>query len=86
MKFVKENIYCHIYHFRSALFFSRLVVLQSVQSEYEHILSLKNELERQVEEYTNELIKTKTVLHSLTNQFKEKIEQMSSEKVKQNFE
>ncbi|CAF0804713.1 unnamed protein product [Rotaria sordida] len=63
-----------------------ILVLQSVQSEYEHILSLKNELERQVEEYTNELIKTKTVLHSLTNQFKEKIEEMSSEKEKLNEE
>ncbi|CAF2660495.1 unnamed protein product [Rotaria sp. Silwood2] len=61
-----------------------IVILQSVQSEYEHVSSVKKNLERQLEECMNELIKAKTVVHSLTNQVKEKIEQISSEKEKLN--
>jgi F0F1-type ATP synthase membrane subunit b/b' len=76
MKFVKEILY-----FISSSFFSRLVVLQSIRSEYEHILKLKTDLERQLEEYTNELLTTKTMASSITNQLKEKLEQISAEKV-----
>ena len=60
---------------------SSLVVLQSLQTEYERILNLKNELEKQLEERSNELKTTKTVANSFTNQLKEKLEQMSVQKV-----
>ncbi|CAF4651275.1 unnamed protein product, partial [Rotaria sp. Silwood1] len=63
-----------------------IVVLQSVRSEYEHLLNLTNDRERQLEECTNELTTTKTVVHSITNRFKEKIEEISSEKEKLNEE
>ncbi|CAF5222709.1 unnamed protein product, partial [Rotaria magnacalcarata] len=59
-----------------------ILILQSVRSEYERISNLNKDLERQLEECMNELVTTKAVVHSLTNQFKEKIEQLSSEKEK----
>ena len=58
------------------------VVLQSLQTEYERVLNLKNELEKQLEERVNELKMTKTVANSFTNQLKEKLEQMSGQKVR----
>ena len=57
-----------------------LVVLQSLQTEYERVLSLKNDLEKQLEERVNELKTTKTVANSFTNQLKEKLEQMNAVK------
>lgn len=59
-----------------------LVLLQSVQSEYERVSSLKNSLEKQLEERLNELKATKSVANSFTNQLKEKLEQMNHLKVK----
>jgi len=57
-----------------------IIVLQSLQTEYERVLNLKNELEKQLEERLNELKTTKTVANSFTNQLKEKLEQMSGQK------
>ena len=62
-----------------------LVLLQSLRTEYERILSLKTNLEKQLEERTNELKTTKTVANSFTNQLKEKLEQMSQSKVRKKF-
>ncbi len=58
------------------------VVLQSLQTEYERIMSLKKDLEKQLEERVNELKTTKTVANSFTNQLKEKLEQITGAKVK----
>jgi hypothetical protein len=63
------------------LYFRFLVVLQSLQTEYERIMSLKKDLEKQLEERTNELKTTKIVANSFTNQLKEKLEQITGSKV-----
>jgi chromosome segregation ATPase len=60
---------------------SSLVALQSVRSEYQHVLSVKDDLEKQLAECQNELNTSKAVAHSLTNQLKEQVEQLSREKV-----
>lgn len=57
-------------------------MLQSLQTEYERIMSLKNNLEKQLDERANELKATKTVANSFTNQLKEKLEQITKAKVK----
>lgn len=57
------------------------VVLQSLQTEYERIMSIKKDLEKQLEERSNELKTTKTVANSFTNQLKEKLEQITEAKV-----
>ena len=59
----------------------RPVVLQSLQTEYERVSSLKTDLQKQLDERTNELKTTKTVANSFTNQLKEKIEHVSAAKV-----
>ena len=66
------------------LFFS-LVVLQSLQTEYDRIMSIKKDLEKQLEERLNELKTTKTVVNSFTNQLKEKLEQITEAKVGDRF-
>ncbi|CAF4944385.1 unnamed protein product, partial [Rotaria socialis] len=43
-------------------------------------MSLKNNLEKQLEERVNELKATKTVANSFTNQLKEKLEQITKAK------
>jgi hypothetical protein len=63
-------------------FFLLIVVLQSLQTEYERIMSLKKDLEKQLEERANELKTTKIVANSFTNQLKEKLEQITDAKVK----
>jgi hypothetical protein len=45
-------------------------------------MSLKKDLEKQLEERVNELKTTKTVANSFTNQLKEKLEQITGAKVK----
>lgn len=67
---------------KNEIFIFFIVVLQSLQTEYERILSLKRDLEKQLEERINELKTTKTVANSFTNQLKEKLEQITSAKVK----
>ncbi|CAF1103929.1 unnamed protein product [Rotaria magnacalcarata] len=57
-----------------------IIVLQSLQTEYERVMSLKNNLEKQLEERVNELKATKTVANSFTNQLKEKLEQITKAK------
>lgn len=59
-----------------------LVVLQSLQTEYERVMSLKKDLEKQLDERANELKTTKAVANSFTNQLKEKLEQITGAKVK----
>lgn len=58
-----------------------LVILETVRTEYEHILKLKMQLEKELDEYTNQLNSTKSVTDSLIYQLKEKTEQLSLEKV-----
>jgi hypothetical protein len=58
-----------------------IVVLQSLQTEYERVMSLKKDLEKQLDERANELKTTKTVANSFTNQLKEKLEQITDAKV-----
>jgi len=58
-----------------------IIVLQSLQTEYERIMNLKRDLEKQLEERANELKTTKTVANSFTNQLKEKLEQITEAKV-----
>ena len=58
------------------------VLLQSLQTEYERVMSLKNNLEKQLEERASELKTTKTVANLFTNQLKEKLEQITRAKVK----
>ncbi|CAF1050542.1 unnamed protein product [Rotaria sp. Silwood1] len=57
-----------------------IIVLQSLQTEYERVMSLKNNLEKQLDERVNELKTTKTVANSFTNQLKEKLEQIAKAK------
>jgi hypothetical protein len=57
-----------------------IIVLQSLQTEYERIMSLKKDLEKQLEERANELKTTKIVANSFTNQLKEKLEQITGAK------
>jgi chromosome segregation ATPase len=57
------------------------VVLQSLQTEYERVMSLKKDLEKQLDERANELKTTRTVANSFTNQLKEKLEQITDAKV-----
>ncbi|CAF3458537.1 unnamed protein product [Rotaria socialis] len=57
-----------------------IIVLRSLQTEYERVMSLKNNLEKQLEERVNELKATKTVANSFTNQLKEKLEQITKAK------
>jgi chromosome segregation ATPase len=57
-----------------------IIVLQSLQTEYERIMSLKKDLEKQLEERKNELKTTKIVANSFTNQLKEKLEQITASK------
>ena len=45
-------------------------------------MSLKKDLEKQLEERVNELKTTKTVANSFTNQLKEKLEQITEAKVR----
>ena len=59
-------------------------MLQSLQTEYERVMSLKKDLEKQLDERANELKTTKAVANSFTNQLKEKLEQITSAKVKKN--
>jgi len=61
--------------------FFRVVVLESIRSEYEHVLKLNISLEKDLEEYTNELITIKSVTNSLINHLKEQTERISLEKV-----
>jgi len=58
-----------------------LVVLETVRSEYEHVVKLKMQLEKEVEEYTNALNSMKGVTTSLIYQLKETTEKLSLEKV-----
>jgi len=44
-------------------------------------MSLKKDLEKQLDERANELKTTKTVANSFTNQLKEKLEQITDAKV-----
>jgi len=62
-----------------------IVVLQSLQTEYERVMSLKKDLEKQLDERANELKTTKTVANSFTNQLKEKLEQITDAKVTNGF-
>ncbi|CAF0784852.1 unnamed protein product [Adineta steineri] len=57
-----------------------IIVLQSLQTEYERVMSLKKDLEKQLDERANELKTTKTVANSFTNQLKEKLEQITDAK------
>ncbi|CAF0928006.1 unnamed protein product [Adineta ricciae] len=57
-----------------------IIVLQSLQTEYERVMSLKKDLEKQLDERANELKTTKAVANSFTNQLKEKLEQITSAK------
>ncbi|UJR37428.1 hypothetical protein I4U23_030131 [Adineta vaga] len=57
-----------------------IIVLQSLQTEYERVMSLKKDLEKQLDERANELKTTKTVANSFTNQLKEKLEQITNAK------
>ena len=57
-------------------------MLQSLQTEYERVTSLKKDLEKQLDERANELKTTKAVANSFTNQLKEKLEQITGAKVK----
>ncbi|CAF0979678.1 unnamed protein product [Adineta steineri] len=57
-----------------------IIVLQSLQTEYERVMSLKKDLEKQLDERANELKTTKTVANSFTNQLKEKLEQVTDAK------
>ncbi|CAF0989982.1 unnamed protein product [Adineta steineri] len=61
-----------------------ILALQSLRDEYEHILNIKKDLEKQLEDRTNELLAIKTGTTSLTNEFKEKLERINSEKEKLN--
>jgi hypothetical protein len=61
--------------------FFRIVVLESIRSEYERVLKLNISLEKDLEEYTNELITIKSVTNSLINHLKEQTERISLEKV-----
>ncbi|CAF1049406.1 unnamed protein product [Rotaria sordida] len=57
-----------------------IIVLQSLQTEYERVMTLKNNLEKQLDERVNELKTTKIVANSFTNQLKEKLEQITKAK------
>ncbi|CAF2654947.1 unnamed protein product [Rotaria sp. Silwood2] len=57
-----------------------IIVLRSLQTEYERVMSLKNNLEKQLDERANELKATKCVANSFTNQLKEKLEQITKAK------
>ncbi|UJR08807.1 hypothetical protein I4U23_013062 [Adineta vaga] len=59
-----------------------ILVLQSIRTEYDRILGFKKDLELQLEDCANELVNTRTMANSLTNQLKEKMEQLSAEKDK----
>ncbi|CAF0779713.1 unnamed protein product [Didymodactylos carnosus] len=59
-----------------------IIVLQSIQTEYERITGLKNNLEKQLEHKVIELNTTKTVSTTLTNQLKEKLELLDQTKSK----
>ncbi|CAF0897484.1 unnamed protein product [Adineta ricciae] len=59
-----------------------ILVLQSIRTEYDRIIGFKKDLEVQLEDCVNELRTTKTMANSLTNQLKEKMEQISAEKDK----
>ncbi|CAF1314435.1 unnamed protein product, partial [Didymodactylos carnosus] len=59
-----------------------IIVLQSIQTEYERITGLKNDLEKQLDDKLNELNITKTVATALTNQLKEKLDLLSKTKSK----
>jgi hypothetical protein len=63
------------------LLFFWIVVLESIRSDYEYVLKLKINLEKKLEEYTNELITIKSGTNSLINHLKEQTEQISLEKV-----
>lgn len=52
-----------------------------MQTEYERIMSIKKDLEKQLEERLNELKTTRTVANSFTNQLKEKLGQITEAKV-----
>ena len=64
--------------------FFYVVVLQSIRTDYDRIIGFKKDLEVQLEDCANELRTTKAVANSLTNQLKEKMEQISAEKVENN--
>lgn len=57
------------------------VSLEYIQREYERVSREKKDLENQISELTDQLITTKAAINSLTNQFKEKFEQLIAEKV-----
>ncbi len=58
-----------------------IVVLESVRSEYEHVLKLKSNLEREVQQYKNEILILETATNSVIDHLKEQTEQISLEKV-----
>jgi hypothetical protein len=58
-----------------------IVVLESVRSEYERVLKMKNSLQRELEQCTDELITMKAVTNSLIDNLKEQTENISLEKV-----
>ena len=60
----------------------QIIVLGSVRSEYEHVLAMKNSLQRELEKCTNEFMTMKGVTNSLIEHFKGQMEKMSLEKVK----
>ncbi|CAF1525948.1 unnamed protein product [Adineta steineri] len=61
-----------------------ILALQSLRGEYEYIVNHKKDLEKQLEDRINELSTIKTGTISLTNEFKEKLERINSEKEKLN--
>jgi len=63
------------------LLFTWIVVLETIQSEYERVLKLNISLKEELEEYANELITIKSDTNSLINHLKEQTEQISLEKV-----
>lgn len=57
------------------------MVLESIRSEYEHVLKIRNSLQRELEQCTNEFSTMKGVTNSLIDHFKEQTEKMGLEKV-----
>ncbi len=63
------------------MLFIWIVILETIRSEYERVLKLNISLEKELEEYANELITIKSSTNSLINHLKEQTEKISLEKV-----
>ena len=79
IKFVRENFFFD-YQIRIGSF--AIVVLETVRSEYEHMLKMKSNIQRELEERTNELATLRAVTTSLIDNLKGQTENISLDKVR----